>query len=127
MLRWMLLQHELGRPFPGPDCRRDPVLAYWSILRHPMVKPVATTLTPAQMKQFVRDHFEEFVNKRNATVIRKNMTPGFYDHDGPGGKPERGGSGLRRDRNQLTTDSAKQIGIPNSLSSVRCVSMFMKR
>jgi len=48
---------------------------------------MATTLTPDQMKRFVRDHFEEFVNKRNAAVIRKNMTPDFYDHDGPGGKP----------------------------------------
>jgi len=39
------------------------------------------------MKHFVREHFEDFVNKRNAAVIRKNMTPDFYDHDGPGGKP----------------------------------------
>jgi predicted ester cyclase len=39
------------------------------------------------MKRFVGEHFEEFVNKRNAAVIRKNMTPDFYDHDGPGGKP----------------------------------------
>ncbi len=46
-----------------------------------------THLTPQQMKEFVRNHFEEFVNKRNATVIRQNMTPDFYDHDGPGGRP----------------------------------------
>jgi predicted ester cyclase len=46
-----------------------------------------TQLTPAEMKQFVRDHFEDFVNKRNASVIRKNMAPDFYDHDGPGSKP----------------------------------------
>jgi len=39
------------------------------------------------MKQFVRQHFEDFVNKREVDVIRKNMTPDFYDHDGPGGKP----------------------------------------
>src|SRR5579859_8081709 len=48
---------------------------------------MATDLTPAQMKQFVRDHFEAFVNRRNAAVIRQNMTPDFYDHDGPGGQP----------------------------------------
>ena len=48
---------------------------------------MATTLTLDQMKHFVREHFEDFVNKRNAAVIRKNMTPDFYDHDGPGGKP----------------------------------------
>ena len=46
-----------------------------------------THLTPEQMKHFVRNHFEDFVNKRNAAVIRKNMTADFYDHDGPGGKP----------------------------------------
>jgi predicted ester cyclase len=46
-----------------------------------------THLTPEQMKHFVRNHFNDFVNERNAAVIRKNMTPDFYDHDGPGGKP----------------------------------------
>jgi hypothetical protein len=40
---------------------------------------VATDLTLGQMKEFVRQHFEDFVNKRNAAVIRKNMTPDFYD------------------------------------------------
>ncbi len=48
---------------------------------------MATSLTAEQMKQLVRDHFEEFVNRRNAGVIQKNMSPDFYDHDGPGGKP----------------------------------------
>ena len=48
---------------------------------------MATDLTPDQMKQVVRDHFEEFVNRRDAAAIRRNMTPDFYDHDGPGGKP----------------------------------------
>jgi predicted ester cyclase len=48
---------------------------------------MTTNLSLDQMKTFVRDHFEDFVNKRNAAVIRKNMTPDFYDHDGPGGKP----------------------------------------
>ena len=48
---------------------------------------MATHLTADQMKQHVKDHFEDFVNNRNAGVIHKNMTPDFYDHDGPGGKP----------------------------------------
>jgi predicted ester cyclase len=48
---------------------------------------MSTRLTADQMKNFVRQHFEDFVNKRDAAVIRKNMTPDFYDHDGPGGKP----------------------------------------
>jgi hypothetical protein len=35
---------------------------------------MASSLSLKEMKQFVRDHFEEFVNKRNADVIRKNLT-----------------------------------------------------
>jgi len=46
-----------------------------------------TTLTTDEMKTKVRSHFEDFVNNRKAEVIRTNMTPDFYDHDGPGGKP----------------------------------------
>lgn len=46
-----------------------------------------TKLTTAEMKQFVVQHFEDFVNNRNAEVIRVNMTADFYDHDGPGGTP----------------------------------------
>lgn len=46
-----------------------------------------TTLTPEEMTRFVKAHFEEFVNNRNPGIIHQNMTPNFYDHDGPGGKP----------------------------------------
>jgi predicted ester cyclase len=46
-----------------------------------------TNLTPDEMKRRVRSHFEDFVNARKAEVIRQNMTPDFYDHDGPGGAP----------------------------------------
>jgi predicted ester cyclase len=48
---------------------------------------MATDLTTDQMKKFVREHFEDFVNKRNAAVIQQNMTSDFYDHNGPGNKP----------------------------------------
>ena len=48
---------------------------------------MATDLTPKQMKAFVRQHFEDFVNNKKAEVIQNNMTPDFYDHDGPGGQP----------------------------------------
>lgn len=48
---------------------------------------MAAKLTWDQMKTFVREHFEDFVNQRKAAVIRRNMTADFYDHDGPGGKP----------------------------------------
>ena len=46
-----------------------------------------TSLTTAEMKAKVRSHFEDFVNNRKAEVIRTNMTPDFYDHDGPGEEP----------------------------------------
>jgi predicted SnoaL-like aldol condensation-catalyzing enzyme len=48
---------------------------------------MATHLTVSEMKQLVAGHFEDFVNRRNAGVIHANMTPEFYDHDGPGGRP----------------------------------------
>jgi predicted ester cyclase len=46
-----------------------------------------TELSPDEMKAFVRSHFDDFVNKRNAAVLRKNMTLDFRDHNGPGNKP----------------------------------------
>jgi len=48
---------------------------------------MATDLTPEEMKALVRQHFEDFVNHKKAEVIRYKMTPDFYDHDGPDGKP----------------------------------------
>ena len=48
---------------------------------------MATQLPPEEMKALVRQHFEDFVNHKKAEVIRHNMTPDFYDHDGPDGKP----------------------------------------
>ncbi len=46
---------------------------------------MATHLTLNDLKAFVRQHFEDFVNNKKAEVIRHNMTPDFYDHDEPGG------------------------------------------
>ena len=46
-----------------------------------------SSLTLSQQKDFVRQHFEDFVNNRKADVIRHNMSPDFYDHNGPGNKP----------------------------------------
>jgi predicted ester cyclase len=51
------------------------------------------------MKQRVLDHFEDFVNNRKAEVIHRNMTPDFYDHDGPGGKP----TGIDGDEKMMLT------------------------
>ena len=67
-----------------------------------------THLTLEQMKQFVQSHFEDFVNNRNAAVIHKNMTPDFYDHDGPGGKPT-----------DLTGDEQMMVGMYKVMPDLR--------
>ena len=58
---------------------------------------MTTSLTPDQMKAFVQQHFEDFVNNKKAEVIQHNMTPSFYDHDGPGGK----GAGIAEDEHMM--------------------------
>src|SRR6516165_690141 len=71
---------------------------------------MATTLSPDEMKRFVRDHFEDFVNKRNAAVIHRNMTADFHDHDGPGGKP----TGVEGDEKMMVAmyNSAPDLRVP---------------
>ena len=48
-----------------------------------------TGMTPAEMKLFVRDHFEEFVNRKNLDIADVNFAPEFVDHgaDVPPGLP----------------------------------------
>ena len=58
---------------------------------------MATHLSPDEMKVLVRQHFEDFVNHKKAEVIRHNMTPDFYDHDGPDGKP----AGVEEDEHMM--------------------------
>ena len=37
------------------------------------------------MKTFVRNHFEDFVNRKKSEVALKNFSDDFLDHDEPGG------------------------------------------
>jgi uncharacterized protein YbjT (DUF2867 family)/predicted SnoaL-like aldol condensation-catalyzing enzyme len=48
-----------------------------------------TGMTHSEMKQFVRNHFEEFVNRKNLGIADVNFAPGFADHgsDVPPGTP----------------------------------------
>ncbi|RTL62147.1 MAG: hypothetical protein EKK41_25895 [Hyphomicrobiales bacterium] len=48
---------------------------------------MATSLSLDEMKRIVRHQFEEFVNNKNADVLRDTLTADFFDHDGPGGLP----------------------------------------
>ena len=48
-----------------------------------------TAMTHTEMKQFVRNHFEEFVNRKNLQIGNVNFAPEFVDHgtDVPPGTP----------------------------------------
>ena len=48
-----------------------------------------TGMTHGEMKEFIRNHFEEFVNKQNLGIADVNFAPGFVDHgaDVPPGTP----------------------------------------
>jgi uncharacterized protein YbjT (DUF2867 family)/predicted SnoaL-like aldol condensation-catalyzing enzyme len=48
-----------------------------------------TGMTPPEMKEFVRNHFEEFVNRKNLDIADVNLAPEFQDHgaDVPAGMP----------------------------------------
>ncbi len=65
-----------------------------------------TTLSTGAMKAMVRQLFVDFVNNKKAEVIRHNMTAGFLDHDGPGGKETGvdGDEGMMRSMYQVFPD-----------------------
>jgi len=48
-----------------------------------------TDMTHAEMKEFIRNHFEEFVKRKNLRVGEVNFANGFLDHgaDVPPGLP----------------------------------------
>jgi predicted ester cyclase len=50
---------------------------------------VKTGMTNAGMREFVRNHFEEFVNKKNLPIGYANVAATFVDHgaDVPAGTP----------------------------------------
>ena len=39
-----------------------------------------TQMTHAEMKEFVREHFDEFVNRKNLNIADVNFAAGFVDH-----------------------------------------------
>ncbi len=48
-----------------------------------------TGMTHAEAREFIRNHFEEFVNRKNVQIGRVNFAPDFVDHgaDVPPGTP----------------------------------------
>jgi predicted SnoaL-like aldol condensation-catalyzing enzyme len=48
-----------------------------------------TGMTHAEMKEFIRNHFEEFVNRKNLRIAEVNFAPDFVDYgaDVPPGLP----------------------------------------
>ena len=64
-----------------------------------------TGMTHDEMKDFIRNHFEEFVNKKNLAIGEVNFASGFVDHGadvppglapGPRGAIEYVGSALKK-------------------------------
>jgi predicted ester cyclase len=53
------------------------------------VKNPKTGMTHTEMKEFIRNHFEEFVNRKNLRIGEVNFAPEFVDHgaDVPPGMP----------------------------------------
>jgi predicted ester cyclase len=47
--------------------------------------PADPGLSLEEMKNFVRNHFEDFVNRKKSEVALKNFSEDFLDHDEPGG------------------------------------------
>jgi len=48
-----------------------------------------TGMTHEEAREFIRNHFEEFVNRKNVQIGNVNFAPGFVDHgaDVPPGMP----------------------------------------
>src|SRR5256885_11099133 len=44
------------------------------------IKNPKTGMSHAVMKDFIRNHFEEFVNRKNLHIGEVNFSPGFVDH-----------------------------------------------
>jgi predicted SnoaL-like aldol condensation-catalyzing enzyme len=64
-----------------------------------------TGMTHREAREFIRDHFEEFVNKKNVAIGNANFAPNFVDHGadvppgmppGPAGAIEYVGGALKR-------------------------------
>ena len=43
-------------------------------------KNLKTGMTHTEMKEFIRNHFEEFVNRKNLRIGEVNFAPEFVDH-----------------------------------------------
>jgi hypothetical protein len=53
-------------------------------------------ITDRQAQEFIRNHFEELVNRKNVTIARVDFAPNFVDHGAdlpPGLPPTRAGRG----------------------------------
>jgi len=64
-----------------------------------------TGMTHAEAREFIRNHFEEFVNRKNVAIGNVNFAPDFVDHGadvppgmppGPAGAIEYVGNALKR-------------------------------
>jgi len=63
-------------------------------------KNAKTGMTPPEMKEFIRNHFEEFVNRKNLRIGEVNFAPGFVDR----------GAGVPRGMSQGPAGAIQYVG-----------------
>lgn len=51
----------------------------------PVPEKANAGMSVEEMKMFVRDHFEDFVNKKQSNVAFRSFSHDFLDHDEDGG------------------------------------------
>lgn len=51
----------------------------------PVPAKAEPNMTLEEMKNFVRKHFDDFVNRKQSDVALRNFSEDFLDHDEPGG------------------------------------------
>ncbi len=85
----------------------------------PEGKNPKTGMTQAEMKEFIRNHFEEFVNRKNVSIGEVNFAPGFVDHGadvrpagkhrGPNCRGRQSGGSQPLDGNRCGIEAAARI------------------
>lgn len=53
---------------------------------HPIPPSAPPGMSLEEMKQFVKHHFEVFVNQKDSSIAHRSFSGDFLDHDEPGGE-----------------------------------------
>ena len=73
-----------------------------------------TGMTHTESREFIRNHFEEFVNRKNVDIGNVNFAPSFVDH-GAAQIPDGSAGGIQeRDSNLQVAESGNPVQQPPS-------------